>query len=138
MVDISLDRLLALGEAELARLTDDVRTTAARIDGAADPRVVMAQLGRNHPTAAALIAETRAMLDGLRQFLIDRAIVTVPPDVRPLVEETPPKANKPPTRPTHRHPDVPRLPANGHPNATAGRCRRSPRGSLVVAPSWPC
>ena len=90
MVDISLDRLLALGEAELARLTDDVRTTAARIDGAADPRVVMAQLGRNHPTAAALIAETRAMLDGLRQFLIDRAIVTVPPDVRPLVEETPP------------------------------------------------
>jgi len=90
MVDIALDRLLAVGEAELAKLTDEVRATAAKIDGAADPRVVMARLGRHHPAAENLIPETRAMLEGLRQFLIDRAIVTVPPDVRPLVEETPP------------------------------------------------
>lgn len=90
MVDISLDRLLTIGEAELAKLTDEVRATAAKIDGATDPRTVMAQLGRHHPTAENLIPETRAMLEGLRQFLIDRAIVTVPPDVRPLVEETPP------------------------------------------------
>lgn len=92
MVDIPLDRLLARGETELARLTDDLRATAARIDGAAGPRAVMARLGQHHPTAEALIPETRALLDGLRQFLIDRSIVTVPQDVRPLVEETPPFA----------------------------------------------
>jgi uncharacterized protein (DUF885 family) len=92
MVDIPLDRLLALGEAELARLTDDLRATAGRIDGGAEPRAVMARLGQHHPTAEALIPETAAMLEDLRAFLIDRAIVTVPPDVRPRVEETPPFA----------------------------------------------
>jgi uncharacterized protein (DUF885 family) len=92
MVDIPLDRLLALGEAELARLTDDLRATAGRIDGGADPRAVMARLGQHHPAAEALIPETGAMLEGLRAFLVDRSIVTVPPDVRPLVEETPPFA----------------------------------------------
>ena len=92
MVNIPLDLLLALGEAELARLTEDLRATAARIERSADPRDVMARLGRNHPAADALISETRAMLEGLRQFLIDHEIVTVPEDVRPLVEETPPFA----------------------------------------------
>lgn len=90
MVDIPLDRLLALGEAELSRLADDVRATAARIDPSAHPRDVMARLASEHPTEEALIPETRALLDGLRQFLIQREIVSVPGDVRPLVEETPP------------------------------------------------
>lgn len=92
MLDVPLDRLLAIGEAELARLSDDVRATAARIDPRADPREVMVQLGRHHPTEERLVEDTRAMLDDLRQFLIDRDIVSVPDAARPLVEETPPFA----------------------------------------------
>lgn len=90
MVEVPLDRLIDLGEAELARLTESVRATAAQIDQRADPREVMASLAREHPSEEALIPETRAILEGLRQFLIDREIVTVPSDVRPFVEETPP------------------------------------------------
>jgi uncharacterized protein (DUF885 family) len=90
MVDVPLDRLLAIGEAELARLSEDLGATAARIDPSAHPREVMATLASKHPTEETLIPEARALLDGLRQFLIDWAIVTVPADVRPLVEETPP------------------------------------------------
>jgi uncharacterized protein (DUF885 family) len=92
MVDVPLDRLLDLGEAELARLTDDLRATAARIDPRGTPSEVMAQLGRHHPAEDRLIADTRAMLDDLRRFLIDRDIVSVPETARPLVEETPPFA----------------------------------------------
>jgi hypothetical protein len=92
MLDVPLGRLLEIGEAELARLTDDVRATAARIDARANPREVMARLGHHHPTEERLIDETRAMLDDLRHFLIDRDIVSVPQDARPLVEETPPFA----------------------------------------------
>ncbi len=90
MVGIPLDHLLALGEAELSRLADDVRATTARIDPSAHPRDVMAKLASEHPTEETLIPETRALLDGLRQFLIQHEIVSVPGDVRPVVEETPP------------------------------------------------
>ncbi|MGQ0568362.1 MAG: DUF885 domain-containing protein [Armatimonadota bacterium] len=90
MVEVSLDRLIDLGEAELARLTEAVRATAKEIDQRADPGEVMTSLATEHPSEEALIPETRAILEGLRQFLIDREIVTVPPDVRPFVEETPP------------------------------------------------
>lgn len=90
LVDLPLSRLIALGEAELSRLTDDVRATASRIDPSVQPREVMAALGRDHPAAAALIPETAAMLDELRRFLVEREIVTLPGDTRPRVAETPP------------------------------------------------
>jgi hypothetical protein len=92
MLDVPLDRLVELGEAELERLTEDTRATAARIDRRASPADVMAQLGRHHPTEERLIPDTNALLEDLRQFLIDRDIVSVPADARPLVEETPPFA----------------------------------------------
>lgn len=89
MVDLPLARLLTLGEAELSRLTEDLKATAARIDPGATPREVMARLSHDHPAEEALIPETRALLEGLRQFLIEHDIVSLPGDVRPLVEETP-------------------------------------------------
>lgn len=92
MVDLPLDRLVALGEAELDRLTEEVREVAGRVAPGAHPREVMAMMSREHPTEEALIPETRAMLEDLRRFLIEEEIVTVPGDVRPLVEETPPFA----------------------------------------------
>ncbi|MGQ0551436.1 MAG: DUF885 domain-containing protein [Armatimonadota bacterium] len=90
LVELPLERLIVLGEAELARLAGDVRETAARIDPRADPRDVMTRLGDQHPAAEALIPETAAMLEGLRRFLVEREIVTLPSDVRPIVAETPP------------------------------------------------
>lgn len=89
MVDLPLARLVALGEAELDRLTEEVRDVCGRLVPGAHPREVMAMLAREHPTEEALIPETRAMLEGLRRFLIEEEIVTVPGEVRPLVEETP-------------------------------------------------
>lgn len=89
MVDLSLARLLTLGEAELSRLTEDLKATAARIDPGATPREVMARLSHDHPAEEALIPETRALLEGLRRFLIEHDIVSLPGDVRPIVEETP-------------------------------------------------
>lgn len=92
MVDVPLARLLALGEEELARLHDDLRATAAHLAPGADPRQVMARLGQDHPPAERLLDETRALLEDLRRFLLDRAIITIPDDARPRVEETPPFA----------------------------------------------
>lgn len=89
MVETPLDRLLALGEAELACLTEDVTATAGRIDPSSPPKEVMRRLGQDHPSEDRLIPEVQGMLEALRRFLIEREIVSLPGEIRPIVEETP-------------------------------------------------
>ncbi len=92
MVDVPLDRLIALGESEMERLSADLCEVAAQVAPGEHPREVMGLLAREHPSEEELIPQTQAMLEGLRRFLIEEAIVTIPGDARPLVEETPPFA----------------------------------------------
>ena len=92
MVDTPLDRVLAIGEANLAKDHQAFIDTARRIDASKKPLEVMASLSSDHPTADALVPFAKATLEKTRQFLIDHQIVTVPSAVRPIVEETPPYA----------------------------------------------
>ena len=48
------------------------------------------QLGSNHPAPDHLLDAFRATFDGLVSFIRAHHIVTIPSDVRPIVEETPP------------------------------------------------
>ena len=90
MVTMPLADLLVIGEANLAANLARAHEVAARINPNAEVIAAMASIGADHPTAEGLIPETRAMLESLRQFLIDHEIVTVPSEVRCRVEETPP------------------------------------------------
>ena len=92
MVDIPLERLLAIGEANLKKDHEAFVTVARQIDSSKTPVEVMASLAADHPTAADLIPFVRSTLESARQFLIDHKIVTVPSEVRPTVQETPPYA----------------------------------------------
>jgi uncharacterized protein (DUF885 family) len=90
MIDIPLDELERRGEAELRRLQNDFRATAAKIDPKKEFRAVQAELINDHPRGGELLGETRARLDGLRRFLVEKRIVSVPSEVMPKVVETPP------------------------------------------------
>ncbi|AGY59746.1 DUF885 domain-containing protein [Gloeobacter kilaueensis] len=90
MVDIPLDRLLAIGYEQLRKDQQALIETAKRIDPAKTPRQVQAIVESDHPSAAQLLPSAQKQLDGLRQFLIDHQIITVPGDVQAQVEETPP------------------------------------------------
>ncbi|HUL50321.1 MAG TPA: DUF885 domain-containing protein [Gemmatimonadales bacterium] len=92
MVDIPLDRLLARGEANLARDRAALLATAALVAPGKTPEEAMASLERDHPTRGTLLEATRATIEGTRQFLIEHHIVDIPSDVRPVVTETPPYA----------------------------------------------
>jgi uncharacterized protein (DUF885 family) len=92
MVDIPLDKLLAIGEANLKRDQEAFADTAKKIDPTKTPAEVMKALSDDHPTADDLIPSTKRTIEKCRQFLIDKHIVTVPSDVRPTVMETPPYA----------------------------------------------
>ena len=89
-VDVPLERLLAIGQADLERNKANFEATAKALDPGRTPAELMAALGAKHPTAAKLVDETRAMLEELRDWVIAHDIVGVPSEVRIRVEETPP------------------------------------------------
>ncbi len=92
MVDLPLDKLLAIGEATLRRDQEAFRAVARKIDGQKTPAEVMKALAVDHPSEADLIPSARRTIEKARQFLVDKRIVTIPSEVRPTVLETPPYA----------------------------------------------
>ena len=90
MIDLPLDRLLAIGEANLKRDREAFVATAARIDPKAAPIDVLERINDDRPAPADLVAATRATVERTRQFLLDKRIASVPSEVRPTVEATPP------------------------------------------------
>ncbi len=92
MVDIPLDRLLALGEANLKKDHDAFVATAQQVAPGKTPAEAMASLETDHPAGANLIAAAKSTVEGARSFLIQHRIVDVPSDVLPSVTETPPYA----------------------------------------------
>jgi uncharacterized protein (DUF885 family) len=92
MIELPLDRLLAIGEAQLDKDYKDFVATARRIHRGASPADVMRSLSDQHPNEAQLLDFTRATLENIRQFVVSKKIVGIPSDVRPTVLETPPYA----------------------------------------------
>jgi uncharacterized protein (DUF885 family) len=90
MIDAPLDQVLARGEAELKRLRAEFVATAKKIDPTRPAADVQASLGADHGPASTLLKDVQARLAGLRQFLVDKQIVSVPSPVMPIVQESPP------------------------------------------------
>ena len=90
MVDLPLERVLEVREANLRRNLDLLRETTQRINPGGDPAQTMRDLGKEHPTAEGLVPETAKLLEEIRSFLIEQNIVSVPSEVRCEVRETPP------------------------------------------------
>ncbi len=90
MIDAPLDELLARGEAELKRLQNEFKKTAAQIDAKKTYAQVQEEMQRDHSTAASIIPDTQTRLAGLRRFLVEHRIVSLPSEIMPRVEETPP------------------------------------------------
>ncbi|HEX8700547.1 MAG TPA: DUF885 domain-containing protein, partial [Myxococcaceae bacterium] len=84
-----IDSLLAWGRAELKRTQAQFQEVAARLGPGKAPMDVYRALGKEHPAPAELVPATRQTLEQIRQFLIDRKIITVPSEVRAQVAETP-------------------------------------------------
>ncbi|MBP3956057.1 DUF885 domain-containing protein [Gemmata sp. G18] len=89
MLDVPLDKLLAIGEANLKRDQEAFVATAKKIDPKRTPAEVLATLNEDHPKPEDLVGATRGTIERTRKFLIDKKIVTVPSEVRPTIAETP-------------------------------------------------
>ena len=92
MVDTPIDRLLAIGEANLERDYNAFIETARKIDSSKSPMAVMKSLSDDHPMEVSLIPDAKRTVEGLIQFINTKDIVTIPSQVRPNITETPPYA----------------------------------------------
>jgi uncharacterized protein (DUF885 family) len=92
MVDLPLADLLAKGEANLKKDHDAFVEVAKKIDGSKSASEVMELLGNDHPTADDLIPAIRRSVKAARQFVVGKDLVTIPSEVRPKIQETPPYA----------------------------------------------
>jgi uncharacterized protein (DUF885 family) len=90
MVDIPLDKLLEIGWADLRKNQAHFKEVAKELEPNKTPNAVLEELGENHPAPDHLLDAFRATFDGLVSFIRAHHIVTIPSDVRPIVEETPP------------------------------------------------
>jgi hypothetical protein len=90
MVDIPLDRLLAIGRADLDRNQHEFIRVAKLIDPSKSPEQILQDAEQDHPSGDGLLKAFRETLAGERRFIVEKHIVTIPSPVLPIVEETPP------------------------------------------------
>jgi uncharacterized protein (DUF885 family) len=90
MVDTPLDKLLEIGYADLHKNQAEFDRIAKEVDPAKTPKEVLADLAAIHPPPDQLLQSFRDQFHGLIQFIREKKIVTIPSDVQPTLEETPP------------------------------------------------
>jgi uncharacterized protein (DUF885 family) len=90
MVDLPLDKLLEIAWADLHKNQEHFKQVAKELEPDKTPGAVLEELGENHPAPDQLLNTFRGTFDGLVSFIREHHIVTIPSDVRPIVEETPP------------------------------------------------
>ncbi|HET7870956.1 MAG TPA: DUF885 domain-containing protein [Terriglobales bacterium] len=92
MVDIPLEKLLEIGMADLRRNQQQFKEVSAQIDPSKTPQQILQELEKDHPAPDKLLQTFRDTLGGMRDYLEQHHIVTVPSQVLPIVQETPPFA----------------------------------------------
>ncbi len=88
-VTAPLNDIISLGQANLERNLERLAEATAAVAPGRAIREIVGDIGRNHPAADALIPETRAMLEDIRQSLLDFDIISLPAEDRCQVIETP-------------------------------------------------
>ena len=84
-----LSQLVTIGQANLESNLEQLAQVAGSIAPGRPIKDLVAQIGRDHPSAKKLIPETRAMLEAIRQSLIDLDLIAMPSEDRCQVIETP-------------------------------------------------
>ena len=90
MIDIPLPRLLEIGYADMHQNQQQFAEVAKELEPDKTPREVLEDLGHQHPAPDKLLDAFRQTFTSLLGFIRSHHIVTIPSDVPPVLEETPP------------------------------------------------
>ncbi len=90
MVDTPLTKLLDIAYADMHRNQAEFARVAKEVDSSKTPQEVLAELATIHPAPDQLLQSFRDTFNSLTSFINSHHIITIPSDVRPVLEETPP------------------------------------------------
>ena len=90
MVDIPLDKLLQIGYDDLHKNQAEFARVAKEIDPTKTPQQELAELASIHPAPDNLLQAFHNRFDSEIAFIRSHHIITIPSDVQPTLEETPP------------------------------------------------
>ena len=90
MVDVPLPHLLEIAMADLHRNQQEFARIAKEVDPSKTPQEVLAELATIHPAPDKLLDTFHGTFDSLIAFIRAHNIITIPSDVQPTLEETPP------------------------------------------------
>jgi uncharacterized protein (DUF885 family) len=90
MIDLPVDRLLAIAEADLQKNEAALQALARQIDPKKSADVILRSIQEDYPQPGRLLASTQATLDSIRQYIVDHRIMTIPAGEPAQVLETPP------------------------------------------------
>lgn len=90
MVDLPLDKLLEIARADLHKNQLEFSSVAKEVDPGKTPQQILAELAEIHPTPDHLLQSFRDTFNGLIAFIREKKIVTIPSEIRPMLQETPP------------------------------------------------
>ena len=88
-LDISVERVAAVGQANLVDNLARIKDVAASISPGRSVRQIVDDISRNHPTADRLIPDTQELLEDIRHSLNEFNIISLPSEDRCQVVETP-------------------------------------------------
>ncbi|HKV46697.1 MAG TPA: DUF885 domain-containing protein [Candidatus Acidoferrales bacterium] len=90
MVDTPLDKLLALNQDNMKANQAEFARVAKELDPTKTPQQVLAELQADHTTPDKLLQAFRNTFGSLISFIRQKHIVTIPSNIEPTVQETPP------------------------------------------------
>jgi uncharacterized protein (DUF885 family) len=90
MIELPLDKLSKIAEASRQLNEEAFQETARQINADKSADAVLAAMEREHPKPADLLKTSQAALDAIRDFIVEKKILTIPPSDPATVKETPP------------------------------------------------
>jgi uncharacterized protein (DUF885 family) len=90
MVDIPLDRLLQIAMDDLHNNQAEFARVAKEVDPSKTPQQVLAELATIHPAPDKLLPAFHETFASLIAFIREHHIITIPSNLQPTLEETPP------------------------------------------------
>jgi len=90
MVDTPLDRLIEIDTANMRANQAEFARIAKEVDPTKTPTEVLAELATIHPAPDKLLDAFRDSFNSEMAFIKEHHIITLPSEIRPVLEETPP------------------------------------------------
>ena len=90
LIDTPLEKMVAIGERELAVSQQEFRAAAQKLAPGKDPLATWLGVRRQHPKMGGVVAATKQIVDSLTEFVAQKGLASLPPTERVIVQPAQP------------------------------------------------